>query len=118
MRAVIVGAAVLCLVAVQPASAAWTTSKQGGAAAKAGTVQPLVITSCAKGGTTVVKWDAVPGATLYTVMWQQGGGTGAPFSQSATTNALTYSVADSLNRVRVQATVGSWTTSFTEKICN
>ena len=71
-----------------------------------------------KGGSTVVKWDAVPGATLYTVMWQQGSGSGAPFSQSGTTSALTYSVNDSLNRVRVQATVGSWTTSFTEKICN
>lgn len=118
MRAVIAGAAVLCLVTAPAAEAAWQTSAPGLATAKAGTVQPLVITSCAKGTPTVVQWASVPGATMYTVLWQQGNGANAPFSQSDTTPGLTYSVADSLNRVRVQATVGSWTTSYTEKICS
>ncbi|MFS8098353.1 hypothetical protein LFM09_14560 [Lentzea alba] len=117
-RPVIAGAAVLCLVAAPAAQAAWETSAPGQAKAKAGTVQPLVITSCAKGNTTVVNWEPVPGASMYTVLWQQGSGSGAEFKNSATTQALTYSVTDSLNRVRVQAAVGSWTTSYTEKICS
>jgi hypothetical protein len=55
---------------------------------------------------------------MYTVLWQQGGGENAPYNRNATTSAQTYSVTDSLNRVRVQATVGSWTTSYAEKICS
>jgi hypothetical protein len=118
MRAVIAGAAVLCLVAAPAAQAAWQTSAPGTAKARAGTVQPLVINSCVQGASTVVSWEPVPGANMYTVLWQQGNGAGAPFSQSGTTSTLTYSVTGSLNRVRVQATVGSWTTSYTEKICS
>lgn len=118
MRAVIAGTAVLCLLAAQPASAAWQTTKSGTGSAKAGAVQALVITSCAKGSTTVVQWEPVPGASMYTVLWQQGGGENSPYNRSATTQAQTYSVGESINRVRVQATVGSWTTSYTEKICS
>lgn len=118
MRAVIAGAAVLCLATAPVAQAAWETSAPGTAKATAGTVQPLVITSCAKGTPTVVHWEPVPGANMYTVLWQQGGGENAPYNRSATTSAQTYSVTDSLNRVRVQATVGSWTTSYAGKICS
>ncbi|MDX3655690.1 hypothetical protein PV646_00100 [Streptomyces sp. ID05-26A] len=119
MKRYVTAAAALCLlvVAAQPASAAWQTSKNGVATAKAGTVQPLVITSCVKGGTTVVKWEAVPGATMYTVLWQQGNGAGADFNRSATTSSLTYGVTASIDRIRVQATVGSWLTSYTQINC-
>jgi len=117
MRAVIAGAAVLCLVAAPAAQAAWQTAAPGTAKAKAGTVQALVITSCAKGTPTVVSWDPVPGANLYTVLWQQGNGANAPFGETATTASLTYSVPSSISRVRVQATVGSWATTYTQKDC-
>jgi hypothetical protein len=116
-RPVIAGAAVLCLLAAQPASAAWQTSSPGTAKARAGTVQPLVITSCVKGASTVVKWEAVPGASMYTVLWQQGHG-GGPYGNTGTTSALTYTVPGSLNRVRVEATVGSWSTSYTQLDCS
>ncbi|GLY49739.1 hypothetical protein Lesp01_33950 [Lentzea sp. NBRC 102530] len=112
-----IAAAVLFLLAAQPASAAWQTSAPGTAKAKAGTVQPVVITSCAQGNPTVVKWDAVPGASMYTVLWQQGGGAGADFNRSATTTALTYNVPAVRDRVRVQATVGNWVTSYTQINC-
>ena len=115
MKRAVVAAAAICLAAAPAAHAAWQTSAPGPAKAKAGTVQPLTITQCAKGGTTIVNWEPVPGASMYTVLWQQGSGA---FNRSATTDALTYSVPDSINRVRVQATVGSWTTSHTEKICS
>lgn len=118
MSRVVVATAVLCLLAAQPASAAWETNAPGTAKAKAGTVQPLVITSCAKGTPTVVKWEPVPGASMYTVLWQQGNGANAPYANSGTTSALTYSVADSISRVRVQATVGSWSTSHTQIDCS
>jgi hypothetical protein len=111
-------AAVLCLVTAPVVSAAWQTSAPGTAKAKAGTVQPLVLTSCVQGTSTVVQWEPVPGATMYTVLWQQGGGENAPYNRSATTSAQTYTVTDSLNRVRVRVTVGSWTTSYAEKICS
>lgn len=119
MKPPVVAAAALCLLALvaQPASAAWETSKNGVATAKAGTVQPLVITSCVKGSTTVVKWEAVPGATMYTVLWQQGNGSNADFKNSATTSSLTYGVTAPIDRVRVQATVGSWFTSYTQIDC-
>jgi hypothetical protein len=118
MSRVVVAAAVLCLLAAQPASAAWEARSPGTANAKAGTVQALVITSCVKGTPTVVKWEPVPGASMYTVLWQQGSGAGAPYGNSGTTSALTYSVPDSINRVRVQATVGSWSTSHTQIDCS
>lgn len=117
MKRPMIAAAVLCLLAAQPASAAWQTSKTGTAQAKAGTIEALVITSCVRGNPTVVKWDAVPGATMYTVLWQQGNGAGADFNRSATTSALTYNVPNTIDRVRVQATVGSWSTSHTQTNC-
>ncbi|MEV6715741.1 hypothetical protein AB0M48_27295 [Lentzea sp. NPDC051208] len=116
MKRPVIAAAVLCLLAAQPASAAWQTSKTGTAQAKAGTVEPLVITSCAKAGnSTTVKWEAVPGAGLYTVMWQQGGG--GSFNKEFSTTALTYNVPLAIDRVRVQAAVGSWSTSHTQINC-
>jgi hypothetical protein len=120
MRAVIAGAAVLCLLAAQPASAAWQTSTNGSARAKAGTVVPLTISSCVKAGqnSTSVSWQSVPGATMYTVLWQQGNGANASWTNSDTTSALTYSVPESIGRVRVQATVGSWTTSYNQINCS
>ncbi|MDX8035545.1 hypothetical protein SK803_35515 [Lentzea sp. BCCO 10_0856] len=117
-RPVIAGAAVLCLLAAQPASAAWQTSAPGTAKAKAGTVQALVITSCVQGTPTAVRWEAVPGASMYTVLWQQGNGANAPYANSGTTSALTYSVPDSISRVRVQATVGTWATNYTQINCS
>ncbi|SFR19804.1 hypothetical protein SAMN04488564_10524 [Lentzea waywayandensis] len=114
-RPVIAATAVLCLLAAQPASAAWETSRTGVARAKAGTVEALVITSCLKGNPTVVKWDAVPGAAMYTVLWQQGGGA---FNKEASTAALTYNVPLAIDRVRVQATVGNWSTSPTQLNCS
>ncbi|MDX8047770.1 hypothetical protein SK571_00110 [Lentzea sp. BCCO 10_0798] len=115
MKRPVIAAAVLCLLAAQPASAAWQTSKAGTAQARAGTVQALVITSCVKGNPTVVKWDAVPGATMYTVLWQQGGG--GPFNKEFSTAALTYNVPLAIDRVQVRATVGSWSTSHTQINC-
>jgi hypothetical protein len=118
MRAVITAAAVLCL-AAQPASAAWQTSTSGSAKARAGTVVPLAISSCAKSAnSTSVSWQSVPGATMYTVLWQQGNGANASWTNSDTTSALTYSVPESIGRVRVQATVGSWTTSYNQINCS
>jgi hypothetical protein len=116
-RPVLAGAAVLCLLAAQPASAAWQTSTPGTAKAKAGTVQALVITSCVKGTPSVVKWEAVPGASMYTVLWQQGNGANAPYVNKDTASGLTYNVPDSVARVRVQATVGSWATNYTQIDC-
>ncbi|MCX2953101.1 hypothetical protein [Lentzea sp. NEAU-D7] len=118
MKRPVIAAAVLCLLAAQPASAAWQTSRTGTAQAKAGTVEPLVITSCVKAGnSTTVRWEAVPGASLYTVLWQQGNGSNADFRNSATTPDLTYNVPAPIDRVRVQATVGSWSTSHTQINC-
>lgn len=119
MRTVITAAAVLCL-AVQPASAAWQASAPGTTRAKAGTVVPLTISSCVKAGpnSTSVSWQSVPGATMYTVLWQQGNGAGSPWTNSDTTSALTCSVPESIGRVRVQATVGSWTTSYNQINCS
>lgn len=116
MRAVLAGTAVLCLCLAQPASAAWTTSRQGTANAKAGTVTQLVITSCVPGKPTAVSWQRVPGASEYVLTWQKGGGQ-SQFNQTATTSALTYNVPESIGVVRVQATIGSWATSYTQKDC-
>ena len=117
MRAVLAGTAVLCLLAAQPAAAAWQTSAPGPAKAKGGTVVPLTITSCTKGASTAVTWQPVPGASTYTVLWQEGGGVGSPWNRSATTPEVTFSVPESINRVRVQAAVGSWTTTYAQKDC-
>ncbi|HEX7309445.1 hypothetical protein [Lentzea sp.] len=116
MRGVIAGAAVLCLLAAQPAVAAWTTSGQGSAGAKGGTLQPVVITSCAKGtgNSTSVTWNALQGATSYTVSWQQGNG---DFNKSASTTSTAYSVPLSIDRVRVQASVGTWGTTPAQANC-
>jgi len=114
MRTAIAAGAVLCLLAAQPASAAWTTSGQGSAGARAGTLQPVVVTSCVRGATTLVNWNALPGATSYTVSWQQGNG---DFNKSGTTSLLTYGVPGPVDRVRVQAVAGSWTTTPTLRNC-
>lgn len=114
MKRTVVAAAVLCLLVAQPASAAWVTSAPGTAKAQGGTISALVITSCVKGTPSVVKWQAVPGASLYTVMWQQGSG---GFNKTGTTSSLTFDVPLEIDRVRVQATVGSWSTSHTQINC-
>lgn len=118
MKRPVIAAAVLCLLVAQPASAAWQTSTTGAAQAKAGTVEALVITSCVKGNPTTVTWNAVPGATAYTVSWQQGGGVGGAFNKEFSTAALTYDVPLAIDRVRVRATVGTWTTSHTAWNCS
>ncbi|MFD4673210.1 hypothetical protein ACFWNN_26045 [Lentzea sp. NPDC058450] len=117
MRRLLLAVAVLCLLAAQPASAAWQTSAPGTAKARAGTVAPVVVISCLKGLVTVVTWQPVSGASLYTVLWQNGNGANADFNRSATTGLLTHIVPASIDRVRVQATVGSWVTSYTQINC-
>ncbi|MEU0883469.1 hypothetical protein ABZ345_33090 [Lentzea sp. NPDC005914] len=115
MRAVIVGTAVLCLIAAQPASAAWTTSRQGNAPAKAGQLGAVTPITCT--GTTV-RWTAAGGPVTYSVYFANGNNNYPPNPDVVT--AGTTATAPGKVNVLVKAVVGSWSVQAESagKICN
>lgn len=112
MKVVIVGAAALCLLAAQPASAAWQTSQQGDGAAKAGQLGSPAPITCT--GRTVV-WQPAGGPVQYRVWFN--GGKNPDVITSGTTTAAPGSGSVS---VRVEAFIGTWAVeaSTTNKICS
>lgn len=114
MRAVIVGAAVLCLLAASPASAAWTTSRQGNAPAKAGQLVPIGPVTCT--GTTV-RWTAAGGPVTYSVYFATGNN--YPNTPDVVTTGTTATAPGKVN-VLVKAVVGSWSVQAESagKICS
>ncbi|MFD9704154.1 hypothetical protein [Lentzea sp. NPDC059081] len=109
MRTVIAGAAVLCLLAAQPASAAWTTSGQGSAGAKAAAVTVPTGLACSR-STGAVTWQAVQGATGYDVWWSDkdnnGGGN---FTGPIRVTSPSYTVTNGTPlRAKVRSVAGTW----------
>ena len=113
MRTVIAGAAVLCLLAAQPASAAWTTGGQGVAGTKAGRLAAPTPT-CAN---RTVQWPAVGGSATYAVHFANGN-TYQP-TPDVVTSGTTAQAPGRVN-VLVKAVVGSWSISAESagKICS
>ncbi|MEV6242286.1 hypothetical protein [Lentzea sp. NPDC051838] len=120
MRVAIAGAAVLCLVAVQPASAAWQTSNQGNAAAKAVTASVPGGLTCVK-STGVISWTAVAGVPEYEVYWsdKDQGGQGT-FTVVTGVTTTSYTVTGKVPlRAKIRSVAGPWTsTQSAEKICS
>lgn len=119
MKPPVVAAAALCLLALaaQPASAAWETSKNGVATAKAGTLADVTSVVCTANG--AISWAAVTGASGYDVWWSTNNGANnfnGPFRVTAGTS---YKVETTgMTRVRVQAVAGTnWSSAVVQKNC-
>lgn len=111
MRLVVVGAVALCLVVAQPASAAWQTSRQGTASAKAGQLaSPAPITCTGR----TVGWQPAGGPVQYRVWFNGGKNPDVVTSGTATTAPGSGSVS-----VRVEAFIGTWAVEAgtPDKIC-
>ncbi|SDO15361.1 hypothetical protein [Lentzea jiangxiensis] len=101
MRGVIAAAAVLCLLAAQPASAAWTTGGQGAAGAKAATV-------------------AAPGVPAYDVWWSDKDNGEGNFKGSFRVSSPPCTVTGGPPlRVKVQSVAGTWrSVQVSEQVCS
>jgi hypothetical protein len=113
MRAVITGAAVLCLVAAPAAQAAWQTSAPG-----TGTAEALLLASPAPITCTgrTVEWRAAGGPVQYRVWFNGGRNPDVTTSDTKTAAPGSGSVS-----VRVEAFAGtSWAveSSTAGKICS
>ncbi|MET9230402.1 hypothetical protein [Lentzea sp. NPDC003310] len=119
MRTVIAGAAVLCLLAAQPASAAWTTSSQGPAGAKAATVTAPTGIVCTK-SSGAVTWPAVAGVPTYDVWWSDKENGGGNFYGFFRVSSPSYTVTGGTPlRVKVRSVAGNWTSvQSPEQICS
>ncbi|MDT7785903.1 MAG: hypothetical protein QOF58_4322 [Pseudonocardiales bacterium] len=115
MRAVIAGAAVLCLVVAPAAHAAWQTSAPGTAKAKAGQLVALTPITCT--GTTV-RWTAVGGPATYSVYFANGNNN-YPATPDVVTGNTSATAPGKVN-VLIKAAVGSWPVQAESagKICN
>ncbi|MGW6448638.1 hypothetical protein [Lentzea sp. NPDC055074] len=119
MRTVIAGAAVLCLLAAQPASAAWTTGGQGSAGARAATVTAPSGIVCTK-SSGAVTWQAVPGVPAYDLVWSDKsngeGNFSGPLRVSSTSHTIT---GGTVLRVKVRSVAGNWTSvQSPEQFCS
>lgn len=112
MRVVIAGAAVLCLFAAQPASAAWRTSAPGPAKARTGQLQSPAPVTCA---VRKVDWQPAGGPVQYRVWFNNGNKPDLVTAETTATAPGSGPVS-----VRVEAFVGSWAveTTTTNKICS
>jgi hypothetical protein len=112
MRVVITGAAVLCLIAAQPATAAWRTVAPGPAGATAGQLATPAPITCT--GRTV-EWRPAGGPVQYRVWFNGGKNPDVVTSGTKTTAPGSGQVS-----VRVEAFVGTWAVeaSTSSKICS
>lgn len=112
MKAVVLGAAALCLVVAQPASAAWQTTAPGPARAKAGLLMSPAPFTCT--GRTV-EWRPAGGPVQYRV-WFNGGKN----PDVVTSDTKTAAPGSGSVNVRVEAFVGTWAVeaSTAGKICS
>ncbi|WP_439660551.1 hypothetical protein ACSHWB_02975 [Lentzea sp. HUAS TT2] len=117
MKRPVIAAAVLCLLAAQPASAAWQTSSAGTAKAKAGTISVPTGLACSP-TTRVISWTGnMPG---YEVSWSaKSNGNGAKdFSDWVAVAASPYTVPSGpVLRARVRAAAGTWISEYTQTNC-
>ncbi|USX51982.1 hypothetical protein [Lentzea sp. HUAS12] len=118
MKRPLVAAAVLCVLAAQPASAAWQTSAPGTAKAKAATVGEPTGVSCSR-ATRVIKWTGdAPG---YEVAWSdKANGNGAKdFTEWVAVTASPYTVSGGVvARARVRAVAGTWSSEYVQTNCS
>ncbi|SES25572.1 hypothetical protein [Lentzea albida] len=118
MKRPVLAAAVLCVLAAQPASAAWQTSAPGTAKAKAAAVTAPTGITCAT-STGVVTWQAVGGVPNYDLRWSDKGNGDGNFTTPVRVSSTSYTVTGGTPlRVRVRAVAGSWTSSYTEQNCS
>ncbi|MFD5829241.1 hypothetical protein, partial [Lentzea sp. NPDC060358] len=98
-----------------PAAAAWSTSGQGSAGAKAGVLANVSGIACSAAG--VISWTAVAGATEYDVWWSANNGnfTGPIRVKSGTSYATGNA---GVKRTQVQALAGTtWSSAVVPRNC-